>query len=107
MANRIDYKADHKGIAALLVAPAMMSMVAQYAEAGKEYAIGISPDAPPLGQGYISSFEVDAGHVVRTGGNRRAAALLRNNSGHAAAVEWTNGSRVLGRTVDYLEKLRL
>lgn len=107
MADRIDYKPDHRGIAALLVAPAMQSMVAQYAEAGMAYAISISPDAPPIGVGYIDSFEVDAGHVVETGGNRRAAAFLRNNAPHAAEVEWTNDSRVLGRTVDFIEKLRL
>lgn len=102
MAN--DYKPNHKGIAALLVAPPMMKAVALYAAAGMPYAISISPEATG---DYASSFEVDAGHVVKTGGNRRAAARLVNTSDHAVHVEWTNGDRVLGRTVDYIEKLKL
>lgn len=103
----VDYKPDHKGIAALLVAPAMMNAVALYAEAGRDYAISISPDAEPFGEGYVSSFEVQAGLVVKTGGNRRAAARLVNTSPHAVHVEWTNDSRVLGRTVDFIEKRKL
>jgi hypothetical protein len=102
-----DYKPDHKGIAQLLVAPSMMKVVALYAEAGMPYAVSISPDADPYGEGYVSSFEVEAGLTVKTGGNRRAAARLVNTTDHAAHVEWTNGDRVLGRTVDYIEKLKL
>lgn len=97
---KVQYEADHKGIAALLVAPEMMNLVAQGAAEGMQYAISISPK--DTGD-YASSFEVEAGLVVKTGGNRRAAARLVNNSDHAVNVEWTNGDRVLGRTVDHIE----
>jgi hypothetical protein len=99
----VRYKPDHKGIAALLIAPAMMNLVAQAAAEGMQYAISISPDADPYGEGYVSNFEVEAGLVVKTGGNKRAAARLVNTSPHAIHVEWTNGTRVLGRTVDHIE----
>lgn len=99
----VEYKPDHKGIAQLLVSPGMHRLVTERARAGMAYAISISPDAPPYGEGYIASFAVEPGLVVNEAGSRRAAARLVNNSDHATLVEYANGERILGRTVDHIE----
>lgn len=98
-----DYKPDHKGIGQLLISPGMHKLVTERATAGMAYAISISPDAEPYGEGYISSFSVESGLVVNEAGSRRAAARLVNNASHATLVEYANGARVLGRTVDHIE----
>jgi hypothetical protein len=68
------------------------------------YAISISPDAPPYGAGYIASFRVEPNLIVNEAGSRRAAARLVNTSDHATLVEYKNGDRILGRTVDMIER---
>lgn len=103
MANSIRYKPNHRGVAALLVSPEMMSLATRGAEEGMQYAISISPHA--TGE-YAGSFRVESGKVVKAGGNQRACAELHNDSDHALEVEFTNGDRVLGRTVDFIEKLK-
>lgn len=95
---------DHKGIGELLVSPGMHRLVTERAHAGMAYAISISPDAPPYGEGYISSFTVESGLTVREAGSERAAAELINTSDHATLVEFANGERILGRTVDHIER---
>lgn len=100
----VEYKPDHKGIAKLLVSPEMHKLVGDAARRGLPYAISISPDAPPYGEGYIAELDVETGLTVKEGGNRRAAARLVNNSDHATLVEFANGERVLGRTVDVIER---
>lgn len=99
----VTYKPDHKGIARLLVSPEMHQLVTRAAEEGKRYAVSISPDAEPYGEGYIASFRVEGGKTEKVAGSNRAAAHLVNTSPHATAVEYANGSRVLGRTVDHIE----
>lgn len=100
----VDYKPDHKGIAQLLVSPEMHRLVTAAANEGKRYAESISPDAEPYGEGYIASFEVQSGLVEKVAGSRRAVARLANTSDHATLVEYANGARVLGRTVDHIEQ---
>lgn len=99
----VRYEPDYRGTGELLVTPEMHHLVERAAEAGKDYAIAISPDAPPLGEGYIASFRVEAGLVDQVAGEDRATARLWNDADHAARVEWENGDHILGRTVDYLE----
>lgn len=103
MADRVDYKPNHKGIGQLLVSSDMHRLVTDRARDGMAYAISISPDAPPYGEGYISSFSVESGLVVNESGSRRAAARLVNSASHATLVEFANGERILGRTVDHIE----
>ena len=99
----VDYRPDHKGIARLLVSPDMHRLVARAAAEGMRYARSISPDAEPYGEGYIASFRVEAGRTEKVAGSNRAAARLVNTSDHATLVEYANGARVLGRTVDHIE----
>jgi hypothetical protein len=99
----IDYRPDRKGIGRLLVSQDMHRLVARAAAEGMRYAQSISPDAEPYGEGYIASFRVDTGGTVKVAGSTRAVARLVNTSDHASLVEYANGSRVLGRTVDYIE----
>lgn len=98
----VRYDPNHKEIGKFLVGAQMQKLVTKAANAGKAYAISISPDAPPLGEGYITSFEVESGLVKTIARNPRACARLWNRAGHAAAVEWEHGHRILGRTVDFL-----
>jgi hypothetical protein len=98
-----EYRPDHKGIGQLLVSSDMHKLVADRARAGMAYAISISPDAPPYGEGYIANFHVETGLTSKEGGSPRAAARLVNTSDHALAVEFANGERILGRTVDHIE----
>jgi hypothetical protein len=70
----------------LLNAPWMVQLMRARAEAGKAYAESVAPDAPPYGEGYIASFEVDAG--TDGGVHRdRAYGRLRNTSPHARYIE--------------------
>lgn len=65
-------------------------------------------DAPRDSGDYADSFEVESGQSespIKLGEGDRAWAMVRNTSGHAAAVEFGNkrvgeGKRVLGRAVD-------
>lgn len=112
----VTYRHDFGGLRELAVGAEMHLMLIEKAIEAKAYAISISPDAPPYGEGYISSFEVDAGHTERVAGLKRAMAYLRNMSDHAVYVEYGNGHgttgvppyrdgfHVLGRTADWLEK---
>jgi len=82
------YNLDHAAFREnLLNAPWMVQLMRRRALAGKAYAESVAPDAPPYGEGYIASFEVEAG---RDGGihHDRAHARLRNTSDHAREVEW-------------------
>jgi hypothetical protein len=89
----------------LLNAPWMVEHMRQRAEEGKAFAESIAPDAPPYGEGYIASFEVEAG---RDGGihNDRAYATLRNTDDAAVFVEFgterTPARHVLTRALDVM-----
>lgn len=89
MADDISFDPDHTGIAELLVSPGMHEMTRHFAEKGKEFAKAISPDAPPYGQGYIASFQVDSGLVenMTKEPGVRAVSNLVNTSEYATAVE--------------------
>jgi hypothetical protein len=102
----IRYDRDIKGTAEVLTQPEMHSLVDRAAEAGKAFAVSISPDAPPIGEGYIESFRVETGQTETFEGVRRAEAQLWNDSPYAAAVEWEYKHHVLGKTVDFIEKWR-
>lgn len=65
-------------------------------EAGQRWA---EANAPRRTGEYANSFEVRPSKV-----NGAAGAVLVNTSGHAVFVEWANGSHVLSRAVDIIEK---
>lgn len=103
MADLVRYTPDNKGTGKLLVDPQMHRLIGRAAEAAKLFAISISPDQPPYGEGYIANFEVETGLETTLARSPRATAHLRNTSDYAAAVEWRWGHHVLGRTVDFIE----
>jgi hypothetical protein len=96
MAKRVTYKPDFKGVGQLLRSSDVQHVCVAAAERGKTYAESISPVR--TGE-YRRSFL-----VVPVMAKDRSGAKLINTSGHATAVEWILGFRVLGRTVDYIEK---
>ena len=93
------YEPDRAGVAALLKAPEMGDAMKAIAEAGRAYAVSISP--VESGE-YKALFDVDV--EVQDG---RQTAVLANTSDHAVQVEWgargSNGHHVLGRTIDLIE----
>lgn len=115
-----EYKHDYRGVPQLAKSAEMHMMLIDQAIDAKAFAISISPDAPPYGEGYIASFEVDAAHYETINGVKRAVAYLRNTSEHAWYVErgtdrssvtsastpspFGRGHHVLGRTIDFLER---
>ena len=97
----IRYEPDIAGVGRVMRGPEMQAMLAARARRGQAYAQGISP--VDTGD-YAASFHVE---VSARGTGRwadRAEARLVNRSEHATLVEWANGARVLGRTVDHIEK---
>jgi hypothetical protein len=112
MAN---FEIDSAGVGRMLIGPEMHVLVDRVAHDAVAFAQSISPDAPPYGVGYISSFDVSLrtdNVTVRPG--RRVVARIANTSGHAGAVElgwdtahnqWANhaGYHVLARTKDWIE----
>lgn len=89
----------------VLNAPWMVEEMRRRAEHGKTFAESIAPDAPPHGEGYIASFEVESG--VGGGLNHdRAYASLRNTDDAARFVEYgtpTNAAHhVLTRSLDVM-----
>ncbi len=102
----VSFAMNRAGIARIAVAQPMRETVhLVVSQKAMPYAISISPRGSTLE--YVSSWQtVDTYTVIA--GMRRAAARLRNNSTHAAAVEWVSrrgsghGYHVLGRTLAYL-----
>lgn len=115
----VQYKHDYRAVPQLAKSAEMHMMLLDKTFAAKAFAVSISPDAPPLGEGYIASFEVDGSHYETVNGVRRAVVHLRNNSEHAWYVErgtdqstgmsssapspFGRGHHVLARTIDFLE----
>lgn len=97
---KAEFEMDRRGIAAIAMghelSDACYSLVLEHA---MPHAIRIAPRGSTLD--YVSSFRADRTTTV-IAGMRRQAARLWNVSDHAAAVEWTNDTRVLGRTLDHL-----
>jgi len=89
----------------LLNAPFMVEEMRGRAERGAEFARSIAPDAPPLGEGYIASFDVDSG---THGGihKDRAYAILSNSDDAARFLEFgterTDAQHVLGKALDVM-----
>lgn len=90
----------------VLNAPWMVEEMRSRAEAGKAFAVSVAPDAPPYGEGYIASFEVESG----TGGgvhHDRAYAELRNTDDAARYIEFgterTHAHHVLTRAADVMQ----
>lgn len=107
MADGARYKPDFRSTAEIMRSPGIRGAVELAAHEAVPFAKSISPDAPPYGVGYISSFEVSSG-IERIAGARRAVAYLANTSDHAILVEdgipgRQEGHHVLARTIDYIE----
>lgn len=115
----VQYRHDFRGVPQLAKSSEMHMMLIDKAIEAKEFAISISPDAPPYGEGYIASFEVDGANYETISGVKRAVAYLRNTSDHAWFVErgqrgagvtastpspFGRGHHVLSRTIDFLEQ---
>lgn len=104
------YKANDAGLAAWAKGPEVQAACLAIAEKAKTTAEALAEDFRETGE-YAESFEVRPVEVV-VDGRARAAAELRNTSGHAAAVEWGYGGRadapgqtphrVIGRALDAL-----
>lgn len=100
----VRYQPDRSGTQELMRTPTMRGAMEYYAHLGKTFAETIAPDAPPYGEGYVSSFHVESGvEPIRTarGTSRRAVATLSNDSDYAFAVE--KDHHVFRRTLDYIE----
>lgn len=98
--GKITYHGDFGGTNALMNSPAMVEAMRQRAEAGKGFAVAISPR--DTGH-YADSFEVSARPHGGVRGDR-AEGRLTNTAVYAMAVEFRNeNGRVLGRTVDFIE----
>lgn len=100
MAKRVTYKPNFASMGRLMRSPGMQAMCVAAAERAVPYAQSISPHE--TGE-YSRAFRV-VGLAVAGRRSDRAGAKLVNYSAHAAAVEWRLGFRVLGRTVDYIER---
>jgi hypothetical protein len=115
----VEYRHDYRGVPELAKSAEMHMMLIDRAIEGKAFAISISPDAPPYGEGYISSFEVDGANYETYNGFKRAVAYLRNTADYAWYVErgtdrsgltsgapspYGRGHHVLSRTIDFLER---
>ena len=94
------YEPDYPGTAALMRSAEIRRLVHDVAEDAVPFAQSISPDAPELHEGYISSFRVETGEEI-VSGDRLAAAYLINDAPHASFVEAAH--HVLSRTADHIE----
>lgn len=105
-----EYRHDHSGLRQIAVGAEMhIGLIDIVLDEAIPYAKAISPDAPPYGQGYIDSFEVQGSKVERIAGMRRATVHLVNTADHAIYVErgrgnYNMGNHVLARTADWLSR---
>lgn len=100
MGKNVTYKPAIGGVRRMLRGPEMQRMCVSAATKGQGYAEQISPveTGDYRGKFRVVPLAVAGQHSDRTG------AKLVNYSDHAAAVEWRLKFRVLGRTVDYIER---
>lgn len=100
---RIDFELDRDGIRKLAVGKELReATTAVVRRRALPYAVSISPyDSESKGPHYRDSFRIKQGYVT-IAGLRRVATRLHNVSDHSTIVEWHNGSRVLGRTLAFL-----
>ena len=103
--KRGTYAPDRDGVRALLLSDRMETVCVAAASAGKKHAERI---APRESGAYARSFKVlPVGIPGRGRFSPRAGAILINESGHAANVEWggrAGGHKVLTKTRDYLKR---
>lgn len=102
----VEFELDRRGIARVAVSPPMADTVRSVVtQRALPFAIQNSPRGDTLE--YVSSWDAVNTQTV-IAGMRRAACLLLNRSGHAAAVEWVSkrgyghGYGVLRRTLAHL-----
>jgi hypothetical protein len=116
----VEYKHDYRAVPQLARSAEMHMMLLDKTFAAKDFAISISPDAPPYGEGYIAGFRVDGSKYETINGFKRAVVHLVNDSDHAWYVErgtdrstgisstapspFGRGHHVLARTIDFLER---
>lgn len=95
---RIRYQPDFAGTRKLMTSPEMAQVMKDRAERAMPYARGISPHDSG---DYAAAFRVE---VVRRGGPRRNRAEARLVNGLRYADDVERRHRVLGRTVDHIER---
>ena len=100
---RIDFELDRSGIRKVAAGKDMRDATTAVVKGrALPYAVSISPyDEKSKGPHYRDSFRITQGYVT-IAQLRRVATRLHNISPHSTAVEWHNGSRVLGRTLAFL-----
>lgn len=110
MVDDTRYEPDYSGTGSLMQTDEMQAAMVAAATAGIQFARSISPDATPLGAGYIDNWEVSVG-IERIARGRRAVAELANVSDYAVEVELgelgdvssaETGHHVLARTADHI-----
>jgi len=100
MARTIRYQPDFRGLGTVMTSREMAAAMEGFARKGQAFAESI---APVETGDYKSRFRTSS--ATRGTGRRadRAVGYLHNDSDHATLVEFANGDRVLGRTVDAIE----
>lgn len=105
---RVNYEPPKAGWAKVALSPDILDACIAEAERGKAFAEGIAPrSGDGVGEPYADQFHVQPTTTLVFRRGPRVAAVLYNDSGHAAAVEFGNkrvprAQRVLGRTAAYL-----
>ena len=96
----IRYDKNIRGLGEIMKSERMAQFLESHAKRGQAFAESIAP--VDTGD-YVRSFGTSSS--TRGTGRRadRAVGYLYNTSDHAAAVEFHNDDRVLGRTVDFIE----
>jgi len=99
----VRYEPDYAGLGRVMRSREMRAMLEIRTLRGKAFAESIAPR--DTGD-YARSFRVESSARGEGRWADRAEARLINFSDHATLVEWVNGDRVLGRTVDVIERGR-
>jgi hypothetical protein len=100
VADRPTYRADFAAFRKFMNSPGIQRAMVAVAEKGKTYAEQISPVRSGEYRRHFHAEPVD--HAGKRGD--RAGAKLYNDDPKSPAVEWHDGHRVLGRTVDHMER---
>jgi hypothetical protein len=95
-----NYKPDRRGFSEMASQASIGQAMVDAAQRGASYAESISP--VETGE-YKGSFHVRPA-IVGEGLNRRAGAILENDSDHAFPVEYQDDFRILQRTIDEIER---
>ncbi|MEU6033974.1 hypothetical protein ABZ801_01050 [Actinomadura sp. NPDC047616] len=90
------YTPDPQALRNLASTSDMANALTEIAAQGARFAAGI---APRQSGRYAASFQATA-----RPGPGGMEGVLENTAPYAEYVEWHNGDRVLGKTVDYLER---